>query len=300
MTHAYICDAIRTPFGRYGGALSKVRADDLGAIPLRALMARNAGVDWDAVDDVIFGCANQAGEDNRNVARMSALLAGLPVGVTGTTITLEEKEFGVGLKFTPTVLDGTRVNLKLVSEVSELAQTGSPFTTVGGITSVLPSITSRRVDTTVQLNDGQSFAIAGLLSKDFQTTVDQVPLLGSIPIIGALFRSTKFKKGETELLIVVTPRLVAPIRPEQVRLPTDRIEDPRASDVLIDGEGYRPKALPPASIRVKSNQASRSAARCPAPSQARATVRAARRRRRAARCRASRDRCRPSSACIRA
>jgi len=83
---AFICDYIRTPIGRFGGALSSVRPDDLGAIPLRALMARNAGVDWDAVDDVIFGCANQAGEDNRNVARMSALLAGLPVAVTGTTI----------------------------------------------------------------------------------------------------------------------------------------------------------------------------------------------------------------------
>ena len=76
--HAYICDAIRTPFGRYGGALSGVRADDLGAVPLAALMARNPSVDWEAVTDVIYGCANQAGEDNRNVARMSALLAGLP------------------------------------------------------------------------------------------------------------------------------------------------------------------------------------------------------------------------------
>jgi acetyl-CoA acyltransferase len=86
MTDVFICDYIRTPIGRFGGALAAVRADDLGAVPLRALVARNAGVDWEAVDDVIFGCANQAGEDNRNVARMSALLAGLPVGVPGTTI----------------------------------------------------------------------------------------------------------------------------------------------------------------------------------------------------------------------
>jgi 3-oxoadipyl-CoA thiolase len=83
---AFVCDAVRTPFGRYGGALSSVRADDLGAVPLRALVARNPGVDWEAVADVIFGCANQAGEDNRNVARMSALLAGLPVGVPGSTV----------------------------------------------------------------------------------------------------------------------------------------------------------------------------------------------------------------------
>nr|WP_315238026.1 3-oxoadipyl-CoA thiolase [uncultured Albidiferax sp.] len=86
MNQAFICDAIRTPFGRYGGALSSVRADDLGAIPLRALMARNLNVDWAAVTDVIYGCANQAGEDNRNVARMSALLAGLPLGVPGSTV----------------------------------------------------------------------------------------------------------------------------------------------------------------------------------------------------------------------
>ncbi len=84
--HAYICDAIRTPFGRYGGALSSVRADDLGAVPLRALMARNPQVDWGAVTDVIYGCANQAGEDNRNVARMSSLLAGLPMEVPGATV----------------------------------------------------------------------------------------------------------------------------------------------------------------------------------------------------------------------
>src|SRR5438105_15585278 len=83
---AFICDAIRTPFGRYGGALSSVRADDLGAIPIKALMARNKEVDWAAVTDVIYGCANQAGEDNRNVARMSALLAGLPIDVPGATI----------------------------------------------------------------------------------------------------------------------------------------------------------------------------------------------------------------------
>ena len=86
MSEAYICDYIRTPIGRFGGSLSSVRADDLGAIPLKALMAKNADIDWDAVDDVIFGCANQAGEDNRNVARMSSLLAGLPVSVSGTTI----------------------------------------------------------------------------------------------------------------------------------------------------------------------------------------------------------------------
>ncbi|MFL9889770.1 3-oxoadipyl-CoA thiolase [Burkholderia sp. WP9] len=86
MTEAFLCDAIRTPIGRYAGSLSSVRADDLGAVPLKALMERNKDVDWNAIDDVIYGCANQAGDDNRNVARMSLLLAGLPQGVPGTTV----------------------------------------------------------------------------------------------------------------------------------------------------------------------------------------------------------------------
>ena len=86
MPEAFVYDAIRTPIGRYGGALSGVRADDLAAIPVKALMQRNRGVDWQMIDDVILGCANQAGEDNRNVARMAALLAGLPVQVSASTV----------------------------------------------------------------------------------------------------------------------------------------------------------------------------------------------------------------------
>ena len=86
MNQAFICDAVRTPFGRYGGALSSIRTDDLGALPLIALMERNPKVDWGAVADVLYGCANQAGEDNRNVARMALLLAGLPIEVPGATI----------------------------------------------------------------------------------------------------------------------------------------------------------------------------------------------------------------------
>src|SRR5437879_10513021 len=86
MENAYICDAIRTPFGRYGGKLASIRTDDLATIPLKALVARNAGVDWNTLDDVVYGCANQAGEDNRNVARMALLLAGLPKEVPGSTV----------------------------------------------------------------------------------------------------------------------------------------------------------------------------------------------------------------------
>src|SRR5258706_4362152 len=86
MTEVFICDAVRTPFGRYGGALSSIRTDDLATLPIRALMERNPAVDWGAVDDVIYGCVNQAGEDNRNVARMALLLAGLPQTVPGATV----------------------------------------------------------------------------------------------------------------------------------------------------------------------------------------------------------------------
>src|SRR5689334_24988253 len=86
MAEAYICDAVRTPIGRYAGGLAPVRTDDLGALPLRTLKERNPGVDWEAVEDVIFGCANQAGEDNRNVARMALLLAGLPESIGGATV----------------------------------------------------------------------------------------------------------------------------------------------------------------------------------------------------------------------
>src|SRR6185437_8905954 len=86
MRNAYLCDAVRTPIGRYGGALSSVRTDDLAAIPIRALLSRQQKVDWAALDDVVYGCANQAGEDNRNVARMALLLAGLPQQVPGVTV----------------------------------------------------------------------------------------------------------------------------------------------------------------------------------------------------------------------
>ncbi|MDH7637328.1 hypothetical protein [Sphingomonas oryzagri] len=95
------------------------------------------------------------------------------------------------------------------------------------------------------MRDGESFAIAGLLQRDFKTTIDQLPVLGSIPIIGALFRSSNFKRDQTELLIVVTPHLVAPIKADQVRLPTDRVLDPRESDTFLLGQAYRPQKVEP-------------------------------------------------------
>ncbi|MDP3618939.1 MAG: type II and III secretion system protein family protein [Ramlibacter sp.] len=169
----------------------------------------------------------------------------------GTTITLEEKEFGVGLKFTPTVLDG-RVNLKVVSEVSELSQTGTPFSTISGTTAILPSMTTRRVDTTVQLGDGQSFVIAGLIKNNVTEALKRVPGLGEVPVMGALFRSTEFQSDQTELMFVVTPRLVRPL-PAAPTLPTDNHSLPSRSDIMLMGrtEGAAPplQMAPPAAAR---------------------------------------------------
>ncbi|MDB5763796.1 MAG: Type secretion system secretin RcpA/CpaC [Herminiimonas sp.] len=177
----------------------------------------------------------------------------IPVAQTNNggvpTITLEEKEFGIGVKFTPTVLDGTRVNLKMVSEVSDLSQTGSPFTTVGGVTAVLPSLTVRRADTTVQLNDGQSFVIAGLINNNVTETIKRFPGLGEVPVLGTLFRSSEFQNNQTELLFVITPRLVKPLA-EVPRLPTDNHVVPSRSEVYFNGslESYVPAPAAPAPV----------------------------------------------------
>jgi pilus assembly protein CpaC len=177
----------------------------------------------------------------------------IPVAQSGgtggsQTITLEEKEFGIGVKFTPTVLNGDRINLKMVSEVSDLTQTGSPFTTVSGVTSVLPSLTVRRADTTVQLNDGQSFVIAGLIKSNVNETVKRYPGLGEVPVMGALFRSTEFQNDQTELMFVITPRLVRPLA-ESPRVPTDNHVVPSRAEVYLNGalESATPAPAAPAS-----------------------------------------------------
>jgi pilus assembly protein CpaC len=159
----------------------------------------------------------------------------------GTTITLEEREFGVGVTFTPTVLSGGRINLAVAPEVSELQQSGTPFATINGITSILPSFTVRRAETTVQLQDGQSFAIGGLIKNNVTETVKAFPVLGEIPVLGALFRSSEFQRDKTELLFVVTPRLVKPL-PANYPLPTDSFVEPSRTDFFLGGklEGRSP------------------------------------------------------------
>jgi len=147
-------------------------------------------------------------------------------------ITIEFKPFGVSLGFTPTVLADGVISLAVTPEVSSIDPSAS--VTINGL--VIPGLQTRRAKTTVELRDGQSFAIAGLLRSNFQDTVRQLPVLGSLPIIGTLFRSTGFQKDQTELVMIVTPRLVKPVdNIADVRLPTDRVGDPHELDLFLMG-----------------------------------------------------------------
>lgn len=158
------------------------------------------------------------------------------------TITLEEKEFGVSVKFTPTVLDGGRINLAVRPEVSELNREGVGLSAPGvsGL-AILPAFTTRRASTTVQLRDGQSFAIGGLIKNNSTTNIRAFPFLGEVPVLGALFRSTEFQTDRSELVFVVTPRLVKPLPPD-FALPTDNYIEPNRADVILHGkiEGSSP------------------------------------------------------------
>ncbi len=175
-------------------------------------------------------------------------------GSNGTKVTLEEKEFGVSVAFLPTVLDGGRVDLEVATEVSELNREGIGISAPGisGL-AVLPSFTSRRAKTTVQLQDGQSFAIGGLIKNNTTTNIRAFPILGELPILGALFRSTEFQTDRSELVFVITPRLVKPLPPD-FPLPTDSYVPPTRKEMIIDGklegsgaEGDAPKPTPSSS-----------------------------------------------------
>ena len=155
----------------------------------------------------------------------------------GNTITLEEKEFGVGVKFTPTVLAGGRINLRVAPEVSELNREGVGVTATGfSGTAILPAFTTRKASTTVQLFDGQSFAIGGLIKNNTTANIKAFPILGEIPIIGALFRSSDFQNDKTELVFVVTPHLVKPVNPADIDLPTGRHTDPSRKEFFLGGK----------------------------------------------------------------
>jgi pilus assembly protein CpaC len=153
-------------------------------------------------------------------------------GTNGNTaITVEFKPFGVSLAFTPTVLADGMINMIVAPEVSSIDRASS--ITVGNIS--IPGLSTRRAKTVVELRDGESFALAGLLRNEFSDTVRQFPGLGAIPIIGALFRSTNFQREETELVIIVTPRLVRPVRAGALKVPTDRVHEPKEGDLFLLG-----------------------------------------------------------------
>ncbi|CAE6830290.1 Type 3 secretion system secretin [Paraburkholderia domus] len=161
-----------------------------------------------------------------------------------TTITLQEEEFGVGLKFTPTVLANGHINLKVAPEVSELSPTGITLsaTNVSGV-SILPLITTRRASTVVQMNDGESFAIGGLMSSNVTGALKAIPGIGEVPVLGALARSTSFQQDLTELVFIITPHLVKPLQTADLPLPTDSFSQPNEADVYATGnmEGRHPK-----------------------------------------------------------
>jgi len=150
---------------------------------------------------------------------------------TSSAITVEWKPFGVSLAFTPTVLADGVINMLVAPEVSSIDSSAS--IEINNLT--IPGLQTRRAKTTVELRDGESFAMAGLLRRDFQTTVRQFPILGSIPIIGTLFRSSSFNRDETELVIIVTPHLVRPVRAQNLKVPTDRAGPPAEADLFLLG-----------------------------------------------------------------
>jgi pilus assembly protein CpaC len=161
----------------------------------------------------------------------------------GTRITLEEKEFGISVRFTPTVLDNGRINLKVAPEVSELSRDGVGIRFGSVNSAILPAFTTRRAATTIQLMDGQSFAIGGLIKNNTTANIKALPLLGELPVLGALFRSTDFQSDRSELVFIITPRLVKPFTGEPP-LPTDAYTEPSRKELFIDGrlEGRQPPA----------------------------------------------------------
>ena len=237
------------------GILSSFLAGHVGG-SLSATLGSGSGVKIDAEkkDSLIKILAEPnvmaiSGQEGSFLAVGKILIPVAQDTISGSNrITLEEKEFGVGLKFTPTVLAGGRINLRVAPEVSELSREGVGIGAAGTVNrAILPLITTRRASTTVQLIDGQSFAISGLIKNNTTANIKAFPVLGEIPVIGALFRSTDFQQDRTELLFIVTPRLVKPL-PAAYRLPTDGVKDPTRRELFLDGQlegGKASRSTPP-------------------------------------------------------
>jgi pilus assembly protein CpaC len=269
-------DGGRILTGLFGGSpllLGKTATNNIG-LSGRADVGRGLGLDIGAGKDSLAASSGQQGASGTligidaqsqdalvrvlaepNIMAVSgqsaSFLSGgkiyIPVRQGNGAVSLEERQYGVGLKFHPTVLDGGRVNLKLTTEASELSQTGAVLSGSDGTSTIMPVVSTRQIDTTVQLGDGQSFAVAGLIRNNLTQSVSRFPGLGDLPVLGALFRSTAFQKDQTELVFVVTPRLVQPIA--QAVLPTDVHREPSRQNAILDGKAEgapRPPASPTA------------------------------------------------------
>lgn len=218
-------------------ALTVARANGLTNITLTAEMKK--GLVKILAEPTITAISGQEG----SFLAGGKIFIPVPQGGTSNAITLQEKEFGVGLTFTPTVLEEGLINLRVTPEVSELSQLGTTVKALNGQVSVLPSISTRRASTTVQLRDGESFAIGGLIKSNVTEAIRAFPVLGELPVLGALFRSTAFQTEKSELLFVVTPRLAkAPEVP--LAMPTDSYRPPSRSEFMLEGLMEKPPSEP--------------------------------------------------------
>ncbi len=239
-----------TPTSPTGGGIG--RAADLEQGPFSgslAILGPNIRLDFEALER--NGLVRTLAQPNLVAlsGETASFLAGgefpIPSGISQSgQVSIEFKQFGVALSFTPTVLADGLINLRVAPEVSSIDRDASVI--LSGIT--IPGLKVRRAITSLELRDGQAFAMAGLISSEFSDTVRAVPLLGKIPVIGALFRSTSFEKNETELVIMVTPRIVRPVRPEQIVLPTDLGKAPSSMELFLLGKTEKRVSAAPGGI----------------------------------------------------
>jgi pilus assembly protein CpaC len=233
-----------------GGGFPFLRATDAGGVGNSFFGNYTSGdVSVNGIIDALEreGLVNVLAEPNLTAlsGETASFLAGgefpVPVGQDDdNSITIQFKEFGVSLAFTPTVLNAGRISMRVRPEVSDLSEKGA----IKLDDLVIPALSTRRAETTVELGSGQSFAIGGLISNSTRNNLDKVPGLGDLPVLGPLFRSTRFQRSESELVIIVTPYLVAPVGGAQLATPRDGLEDPSDLQRLIEGRLARTYAPP--------------------------------------------------------
>ena len=251
----------------FGLVSGRAVSDGLGNFLRSPTGANSAFGSWQSGDDFVNtaldalaeeGLVNVLAEPNLTAlsGETASFLAGgefpIPIDSDEDGLEIEFKEFGISLAFTPTVLSANRISLRVRPEVSDLSDKGA--ITINGL--IIPALATRRAETTVELGSGQSFAIGGLLSTDIENAISKYPGLGDLPVLGALFRSTRFRSNETELVILVTPYLVRPVDEPVMALPTDGYRAPSDIERILDG----PPAQRPAAARSRRPAQPRGAA----------------------------------------